>query len=213
MRRSIALDVGFPGSTSDFLSFVNSYICTKLNEEGSLVSGICVYSDAAYANNLTMAVPYKGAQWGPKDAYNFYLSQLRINIECAFGILVHRWGVLRKPIPVNVSINKTTRLVRALCILHNFCINERESVVPSPSQRDTANITTESGITSTTRNSRLRSVVGGGHHNNDVGNSRRVLESYVNNSDILPRNILLCSLIQQGITKQPKPIGSTTTNT
>ena len=78
MRRFIALDVGFPGSTSDFLSFVNSYICRKLNEEGSLVTGMSFYGDAAYANNLTMAVPYKykGAQWGPKDAYNFNHSRL-----------------------------------------------------------------------------------------------------------------------------------------
>ena len=80
MQRFIALDVGFPGSTSDFLSFVNSYICTKLNEEQrSLVPGMCFYGDIAYANNLTMAVPYKGAQWGPKDADNLYHSQLRIN--------------------------------------------------------------------------------------------------------------------------------------
>ena len=78
MRRFIALDVGFPGSTSDFLSFLNSYICRKLNEEGTLVSGMCFYGDAAYANNLTIAVPYKGAQWGPKGAYNFYHSQLSI---------------------------------------------------------------------------------------------------------------------------------------
>ena len=133
MRRFIAVDVGFPGSTSDFLSFVNSYICRKLNGEGVLVPGMCFYGDAAYANNETMAVPYKGAQFGPKDAYNFYHSQLRINIECAFGMLVHRWGVLRKPIPVNISINKTTHLVRSLCILHNFCIDQKEPTVPSPS--------------------------------------------------------------------------------
>ena len=64
----------------------------------------------------------------------------------------------------------------------------------------------------TTRSSTLRSVIGGGHHNNDVGNRRRVHESTDNNDDILPRNTLLRSLIQEGKTNQPKPMGSTTTN-
>ena len=83
-------------------------------------------------------------------------------------MLVHCWGVLQKPIPVNVPINKNTHLVCALCILLNFCIDQRESAVPSPSRKNTANIATESGITLTIRTSMLRSVVGGGHHNNDV---------------------------------------------
>ncbi|KAL7474831.1 hypothetical protein ACHAW6_000783 [Cyclotella cf. meneghiniana] len=32
------------------------------------------------------------------DAYNFYHSQVRITIECMFGNLVHRWGILRRPL-------------------------------------------------------------------------------------------------------------------
>ena len=112
------------------------------------------------------------------------------------------------------SLNLTSHLYYleyCFNFMSNFCIDERETV-PSPSRKDTANIATKSGITSTTRSSTLRSVVGGGHHNNDVGNRRRVLESNVNNDDILPRNILLHSLIQQGKTNRPKPMGTTTTN-
>jgi hypothetical protein len=29
-----------------------------------------------------------------KDDYNYYQSQLRMTIECAFGMLVHRWSIL-----------------------------------------------------------------------------------------------------------------------
>ena len=175
---------------------------------------MCFYGDAAYANNETMAVPYKGAQFGPKDAYNFYHSQLRINIECAFGMLVHRWGVLRKPIPVNISINKTTHLVRSLCILHNFCIDQKEPKVPSPSRKDTADIATESGDTTATRKTSARSVVGGGHHNDDVCNSRCSRRMYESNKyDVfLPRTFMLHSLIQKGKIQRPKPLGSTSTN-
>ena len=93
MRRFIAVDIGFPESSSNFLCFVNSFICHSLNEEGKVVKGLCLFGDAAYANNMKMALPYKGAQAGPKDAYNFLHSQLRINIECAFGMLVHRWYI------------------------------------------------------------------------------------------------------------------------
>ena len=42
IQRFNTLDVGFTRSTSDILSFVNSYNCKKLNEEGSLVPGMCV---------------------------------------------------------------------------------------------------------------------------------------------------------------------------
>ena len=59
-------------------------------------------------------------------AYNFYHSPLQINIECTFGMLVHSWGELQKPIPVNIYIDKTTHIVCALCILHNFYIDEKE---------------------------------------------------------------------------------------
>jgi hypothetical protein len=42
-----------------------------------------------------MATPYSGISGGTKDAYNFYHSQVRINIECTFGRFVARWAILR----------------------------------------------------------------------------------------------------------------------
>ena len=190
---------------------MNSFICDSLNEEGTVLEGLCLFGDAAYANNMKMAVPYKGAQVGPKDAYNFFHSQLRINIECAFGMLVHRWGVLRKPIPVNISIDKTTHLVLALCELHNFCIDERDSSISSPTRSDTANIANESGDMTVSRRTPNRNLVGGGHHADDVGGRLRQ-HSAPNDIRYLPRNVLLRSLIAQGKTSRPKPMGSTTTN-
>ena len=50
-----------------------------------------------------MTTPFKAVSSGPKDAFNFFHSQTRINIECAFGMLVNRWAVLKTPIPINVS--------------------------------------------------------------------------------------------------------------
>jgi len=71
-----------------------------------------------------MVTPYANVSSGSKDDYNFYHSQLRIRVECAFGMLVGRWGILRAAIPQNISISRTISLVHALAKLHNFCINE-----------------------------------------------------------------------------------------
>ena len=42
-----------------------------------------------------------------RDNYNYYLSQLRINIECCFGMLVNKFRVLTRAL-------ETTSLTRAL---------------------------------------------------------------------------------------------------
>jgi hypothetical protein len=115
-----------PGSTSDFTMWLDSDIRTKVETEGFLKEGLQLYGDNAYVNTHYMVSPFKQVSSGPKDAFNFYHSQLRITIEGAFGMLVHKWGCLRKPLPMNMPMSKQTRLVVALCKLHNFCIDQRE---------------------------------------------------------------------------------------
>jgi len=73
-----------------------------------------------------MTVPFPNVSSGDKDNFNFYHSQLRINIECAFGILTNRWRIFKKPLHLH-SISKTIALVFALCKLHNFCLDEVEN--------------------------------------------------------------------------------------
>jgi hypothetical protein len=89
-----------------------------------------LFGDNAYVNTLYMATPYKGVKNGSKDAYNFYHSQLQINIECAFGQLVHRFGILWRPLSSTISLHKVTKLVLCLCCLHNFYINKQ--IGPDP---------------------------------------------------------------------------------
>ena len=67
--------------------------------------------------------PYPNAA-GTRDAYNFYQSQVRIRVECCFGMFVMRWGVLRMAMPRNISFLKIIALVNALAKLHNFCLDE-----------------------------------------------------------------------------------------
>ena len=52
-------------------------------------------------------------------------AQLCINIECAFGQLVHQWPINHRPLSANCGVKKQTALVHALCSLHNFSKNQR----------------------------------------------------------------------------------------
>ena len=94
------------------------------------------FGDNAYLNTPYMATPYAAVSGGTKDAYNFYHSQLRIRIECTFGILTHRWAILRSAIPVNIRIEKTVALVMALAKLHNYCINAKDNDISANTARD-----------------------------------------------------------------------------
>jgi hypothetical protein len=57
----------------------------------------------------------------PEDAFNYYHSNFRISIECAFGILVQRWGVLWRP--MRVAYRKVSRVVELCMMMHNYCID------------------------------------------------------------------------------------------
>jgi hypothetical protein len=58
-------------------------------EQGILAPDLCLFGDNAYLNSAFMAMPYAATSGGTKDTNNFYHSQLRIQIECAFGMLTH----------------------------------------------------------------------------------------------------------------------------
>jgi hypothetical protein len=122
------MSIRYPASTSDCLAFESSKLYNDL-EDGLLAEGLCLFGDNAYLNSPFLATPYPNVSGGYKDAYNFFHSQLRIRVECAFGMLVHRWGILRSAIPKGISVRKTTSLVCALAKLHNFCIEQTDTFI------------------------------------------------------------------------------------
>jgi hypothetical protein len=64
---------------------------------------------------------------GPRDDFNFYQSQLRINVECASGMFIGRWGLLRCALPQAMGLKKVVGLVLCLVRLHNFCMDHRDT--------------------------------------------------------------------------------------
>jgi hypothetical protein len=67
-----------------------------------LLDGYFVVPDNAYSLPPTLLIPYSGKdkQDSSKHAYNFFLSQLHIHIEQAFGLHVSKWCIFKKPLEV-----------------------------------------------------------------------------------------------------------------
>ena len=131
-RRFIWVSIITPGTTSDYLSYITSHQIKQLLRPNALLPGHIFVGDNAYVKSVEMATPIKNASPGIEDDYNYYCSQLRIIIECAFGILVQRWGILRRPLLC--KFQRIPALVTALCRLHNFCIDHSENVPKSRSR-------------------------------------------------------------------------------
>jgi hypothetical protein len=119
------ISIGLPGASSDCIAFEGSDLYERL-EGGLLMNGLVLYGDKAYINTRYMATPFPNVSSGSKDDYNFFQSQLRIRVECAFGQLVSRWGILRSAMPLNITIVRTVAMVNCLARLHNFCIDEAD---------------------------------------------------------------------------------------
>ena len=92
--------------------------------------GIYIVGDSAYAIRSYLLTPYDGAKPGSaEDAFNFYLSSMRIYVECAFGEIDRRWGIFWKPLEGSLKRHQDT--IDAALRLHNFIINYREEELNS----------------------------------------------------------------------------------
>jgi hypothetical protein len=89
----------------------------------SLCLGLYFVGDAAYNLSERLLVPFTGSQREDpdKDAFNFYLSQLRIRIEMAFGRLVNKWRILKTKLECDLTRN--AEIIMCCAILHNYVIN------------------------------------------------------------------------------------------
>ncbi len=91
----------------------------------TLPLGKYIFADNAYDCTEHVLTPFHGDQKNEpiKGAYNFYLSQLRIRIEMAFGRLVNKWRIFKRPL--RVKLKTAGKVIMCATRLHNFCIDER----------------------------------------------------------------------------------------
>ena len=79
--------------------------------------------DDAYPVSDQLITPVPGTKLTEaEDNFNFFQSSLRIRIECAFGRLVARWGVLQRPLKCKFQM--VAPIVFACMILHNLCFDD-----------------------------------------------------------------------------------------
>jgi hypothetical protein len=118
------------GSTNDVIAWELSQLSTAIGE-GLLPEEFYLIGDEAFINTDQFLVPYSGRGIGVwKDSFNFHLSVMRQCIERSFAYLVNRWGILWRPI--KCSFWRWSLLLTVLAKLHNFCVDESESI---PSHR------------------------------------------------------------------------------
>ena len=197
--------IAHPGSTSDYLAFVTSPLYFKLEDDSFLAPGLAVFGDNAYVANRYMVTPFKNVTSGAKDAFNYYQSQLRINIECAFGKLVHRFGILRKALPRAIPLRRVTSLVLCTCKLHNYCIANKDGDVPQVTADDNLSIMSVGGVALEGEHGRPSALLDGCDNYGDDMNRHYRRTRQRNDNDNTPQKQLLQSVTDQDLTR-PIPI-------
>jgi len=78
-----------------------------------------------YSLRSFLLTPFNNTFCGQdENNFNYFHSSLRITIECAFGKICGRWGILWKPL--GFSLNHNTQVIDACLRLHNFIVDYQE---------------------------------------------------------------------------------------
>ena len=92
--------------------------------------GMYLVDDAAYKGVPGIITPFDGVRlpvW--QDSYNFHQSQFRINIECAFGMLINRWSVFWRGLRTD-SMEIAISVISVCFQLHNFILERDNEYAP-----------------------------------------------------------------------------------
>ena len=117
-----------PGKTNDSRAFGRCKSFLEWLEK--LPSEFFISADNAYINTRKVMTPHDRAQLGSSEAkrvYNYYLSQMRIRVEMAFGLLTTKYRILRHGLTCSNATNSL--IISACATLHNYCIRSKEDDV------------------------------------------------------------------------------------
>ena len=110
-----------PGGVNDIMAYRKTGLHIYCQ---NLPTGKYIIGDNAYVCSEHVLTPFSGDERKnkQKDAFNFYLSQLRIRIEMTFGLLVNKWRIFKRPLQMKVK--NVGRVFLCATRLHNFCRDE-----------------------------------------------------------------------------------------
>ena len=103
----------------------------------NLPKGYFAIGDNAYTIANYLLIPLTSLQMGDNKAcraYNFYLSQLRIHIEMAFGRLTTKWRIFRRNLEGN--LDRISDIIVCAAKLHNFVIDNDPQHIPELRNRE-----------------------------------------------------------------------------
>ena len=115
-RRILWWDISHTPTTHDS----QAWECTELGwriVKGELPEPFFLSGDSALSLSNSMITPSDDSS---HDDCNCHQSSNRMPIECAFGLLIRRWGELRRPLAV--KFERRACLISALIRLHNFVL-------------------------------------------------------------------------------------------
>ena len=118
-RRFTFYDISQVPTTHDSLAWTMTSLGQRI-ENGDLPEPYFINGDNAFSLNQSLICP---SGLPEHDDFDFHQSSNRMPIECAFGILVQRWGILWRPL--RCRFDRRAPLIGACMRLHNFCIDAR----------------------------------------------------------------------------------------
>ena len=137
------LDIGHFGSTNDASELSKSQFgklfeehptqlhLPKTSTHGNKNLPYVLVGDDIFPLKLWLLEPYPGKNLSESErVFNYRLSRARRTIENAFGILVAKWRIFRKPIRGNVDL--VNKIVQAtVCLRSYLCLTENAKYIPA----------------------------------------------------------------------------------
>lgn len=130
------VDIGAAGRLSDSGVFKDSQLGQGFEQnrfDVPIPSGdnlpYVLVGDEAFplTNYLMRPYPRRGHLEMPKKVFIYRLSRARRIVENAFGLLVDKWRIFRKPIIASESTIK--KIVQAAVCLHNFLLMQHDTYI------------------------------------------------------------------------------------
>ncbi len=125
-RCFLFLTMDCPGSVHDSVAFQFSVLG---RHQHLLPAGYYILGDPAYKVHSKVLTPFEGRARFDNDYkanFSFYHSSLSMTVECAFGMLVQRFGVLW--LQLSSTLVHNIWVVQACAALHNWMIDNSVAI-------------------------------------------------------------------------------------
>ena len=131
------VDCRWPGSCHDTKVYANSSITRNMQQKKihiiskEIIPGkgkipIYLVGDPAYPLTSFCIKEHESCKSNAQTGFNSMLREARNPIECAYGRLKARWGILNKTI--DFKLESIPEIILTCFALHNFCERNKQSI-------------------------------------------------------------------------------------